>query len=435
MVKVIYCEKKYNADHRLGQFLDDSDYDVMIDEDADIYSPSVDGKMTEENVVAKFRKNWFTPEEQQLAYDGLREAATESQNRGIAAGPKGDILGASGRGGREWVTPYQMDVLSFLMRPVNQLDESETLETIKKTHSGKKVEDNRGCVWKIAEIRKDHGEYYGFFERWLEQVRDLPREQQIQMAAQVKKKYISETNYAQSVMSGVAGYYGRYPRIPFGRITSYTEKNPDKFAMAYPFLNKLNDGFRQLLPNRWAVQRAAADKLDPRFVIDKTVFTTLTVNHNWRTAAHLDAGDLDMGFSNLTAVTNQGKGWKGAALVVPEYRAAINVRPGDLLLVANHTAIHGNLSLEGDDNDRLSLVAYFREDMLQLKSFEYEQLRKQFVVENSKNKNHPYYRPLFNGVYPDCFKSKEWADYLAAHGMVDEDGIVNEKSTLEDFFL
>ena len=134
MVKVIYCEKKYNADHRLGQFLDDSDYDVMIDEDADIYSPSVDGKMTEENVVAKFRKNWFTPEEQQLAYDGLREAATESQNRGIAAGPKGDILGASGRGGREWVTPYQMDVLSFLMRPVNQLDESETLETIKKTH-------------------------------------------------------------------------------------------------------------------------------------------------------------------------------------------------------------------------------------------------------------------------------------------------------------
>ena len=142
-----------------------------------------------------------------------------------------------------------------------------------------------------------------------------------------------------------------------------------------------------------------------------------------------------MGFSNLTAVTNQGKGWKGAALVVPEYRAAINVRPGDLLLVANHTAIHGNLALEGDDNDRLSLVAYFREDMLQLKSFEYEQLRKQFVVENSKNKNHPYYRPLFNGVYPDCFKSKEWAEYLAAHGMVDEDGIVNEKSTLEDFFL
>lgn len=435
MVKVIYCEKKYNADHRLGQFLDDSDYDVMIDEDADIYSPSVDGKMTEENVVVKFRKNWFTPDEQQLAYDGLREAATESQNRGIAAGPKGDILGASGRGGREWVTPYQMDVLSFLMRPVNQLDESETLETIKKTHSGKKVEDNRGCVWKIAEIRKDHGEYYGFFERWLEQVRDLPREQQIQMAAQVKKKYISETNYAQSVMSGVAGYYGRYPRIPFGRITSYTEKNPDKFAMAYPFLNKLNDGFKQLLPNRWAVQRAATDKLDPRFVIDKTVFTTLTVNHNWRTAAHLDAGDLDMGFSNLTAVTNQGKGWKGAALVAPEYRAAINVRPGDLLLVANHTAIHGNLALEGDDNDRLSLVAYFREDMLQLKSFEYEQLRKQFVVENSKNKNHPYYRPLFNGVYPGMWESKEWAEYLAAHGMVDEDGIVNEKSTLEDFFL
>jgi len=435
MVKIIYCDKKYDTEHRLGHFLDESDYDVMLDEDFDLYGPSIDGSMTEENVIAKFRKNWFTDEEQQLAYDGLREAATESQNRGMAAGPRGEVLSATGRGGREWVTPYQMDVLEWLLRPLNQFQE-ETLDEIKKRHSGKPVEDTRGLVWKIAAIKTDYGEYYGFFEKWLDGVIKLPREQQIKEAKKVKSKYISETNYAQSVMSGVAGYFGRYPRIPWGRVTSYTEKNEDKFKLAFPFLNKLDKGFSELLPQRWAKQRAAANKLDPRFLIDKTVFTTLTVNYNWRTAAHYDAGDLDEGFSNLAGITNKGKGWKGGELVLPQYRAAVALKAGDLLLVANHTAIHGNLPLTGgEEDDRVSVVAYFREDMLKLKSFEYEMLRKQFVTERSKNKSHPDWRPLWNGVSPGCFQSEEWANYLKAHNMEDEDGLVNQQiSSLDAFF-
>jgi hypothetical protein len=437
MTKIIYCDKKLDADHRLGQFMEKSDFDVMINEDCNIYGPSLDGSCTEDNILAVFRKGYFTDEEQQLAYDGLREAATESQNRGIAAGPRGEILGASGRGGREWVTPYQMDVLEFLLRPTNQLSSAETLEDIKIKHSGKKpVEDTRGLVWKIAEIRKDKTEYYGWFDRWLEEVKDLSRDDQIKQATYVKDKYISETNYAQSVMSGIAGYYGRYPRIPFGRPTSYTEKFPDKFAMCFPFLKKLNQGFKEFLPNRWAAQKAAASKLDPRFLISDTVFTTLTVNHNWRTAAHYDAGDLLEGFSNLAAITNKKKGWKGAELVLPQYRAAVKVEAGDLLLIANHTAIHGNLAFDPEfDNDRISIVAYFREDMLGLKSWEYENLRRQFVIERSKNKNHPYYRPLWNGVSPGMWESQEWADYLSKNGMVDEDGLVGQKvSSLTEFF-
>lgn len=436
MVKVIQAKTKIDCENKLGTFAEPTDFDIMVDEDADIYAPSIDGSKNEDNIIAKFRKNWFTKEEQNECYKGLREAAVESQNRGMAAGPRGEILGAGGRSGREWVTPYQMDVLEFLLRPMNQLDESETLDDIKKRHSGKKpVEDTRGLVWKIARVREDHPEYYGWFDKWLEEevLKTNDREKQRELATYVKEHYVSETNYAQSVMSGVAGYFGRYPRIPWGRVTSYTEKNLEKFEMSYPFLNKLNDGFKELLPRRWAKQRAACDKIDSRFVIDKTVFTTLTVNHNWRTAYHYDAGDLDEGFSNLTAVGD----WKGNELVLPQYRVAVNLRPGDLLLVANHTAIHGNLQLDPDyPNDRLSIVAYFREDMLQLKSFEYEQLRHKFVYENSKNKNHPYYRPLFNGVYPGMWKSEEWREYLIKHNMVDEDGLVdvNEKASLDEFF-
>ena len=41
MVKVIVAEKKYDASHRLGQFLDESDYDTILDEDCDVYALSL----------------------------------------------------------------------------------------------------------------------------------------------------------------------------------------------------------------------------------------------------------------------------------------------------------------------------------------------------------------------------------------------------------
>jgi len=36
----------------------------------------------------------------------------------------------------------------------------------------------------------------------------------------------------------------------------------------------------------------------------------------------------------------------GGYLIFPEYRIAVNVRPGDLLLVSNHEIIHGNTEIK-----------------------------------------------------------------------------------------
>jgi hypothetical protein len=248
----------------------------------------------------------------------------------------------------------------------------------------------------------------------------MPREDQIKEAIFIEKKYVSETNYAQTVMSGIAGYFDRYPRIPYGRATSYTEKYYDKFALCYPYLHKLNSQFAELIPNRWKAQNEQANKLDPRFCIDGTVFTTLTVNHNWRTACHRDAGDFTRGFSNICGVTGpEGKGWRGGQFILPEYRIAINLQPGDMLLVNNHEGIHGNDELIGDDNDRMTIVAYFREKMIELKSWDYENLRKQFVDERRLNKDHKLQRPLWNGVSEDMWKQQEWYDYMDKHNIVD----------------
>lgn len=435
MTKFVYCDKKYDCTHLLGKFLDKSHYDHLFDEDVDVYAPSLDGSMTEDNIVAKFRKQIIPQEVQDQAYEGLRGAATQSQNRGIAAGPRGDRLMAEGRGGRDWVSPFQLDVLEFLTRPQNALDDSITLNDIREAHKGKPKEDTRGYVWLRSKVTPDHGEYDGWFDRWLSKTEKLSRNEQIKAATYVRDNYISDTNYAQSVMSGVAGFYGRYPRIPWGRACSYNEKNPEKFELSFPFLRMLNLKFQELLPERWAAQKQAANRLDKRFVIDNTVFTTLTVNHNWRTAAHLDAGDLDPGFSNICGF---GKGWSGGELITPEYRAAFNIQPGDMLFVANHTAVHGNAELKAppgmSEPDRLTVVSYFREDLFEVKSWEYESLRRQFVTERAHNPDHPEHRKLWNGVSAGMWESDEWAEYLRKHNMPDEDGIVGTSTSLEAFF-
>jgi hypothetical protein len=433
MTEVI-VRKKIDSDETLGTFISNNYYDRIIEDDCDLYAEALDGSLTEENIIFKYRKNVFTKEEQDAAYAGLREAAVESQNRGLAAGPRGDFLGTTGRGGRDWVTAEQEDIISFLARPDNVIDDGTTVESIREYHRTNNKEETRGRVWLRSEVTKLYPEYHGWFDKWLAGAMTMTREQQIHDAIFVSKNYISDTNYAQSVMSGIAGYFDRYPRIPYGRATSYTEKNYDKFALCYPYLHKLNSQFRELIPNRWKAQNEQASRLDRRFLISDTVFTTLTVNHNWRTACHRDAGDLTTGFSNICGVTGpEGKGWRGGQFILPEYRIAINLQPGDMLLVNNHEGIHGNDELVGDDNDRMTIVAYFREKMLDLKSWEYESLRKQFVDDRRLNKDHPLQRPLWNGVSPNMWFEQEWYDYLKTHNIPDPYK-KEEKSTLEGFY-
>jgi hypothetical protein len=433
MTKVL-IRKKIDSEETLGTFITCKQYtDLVVTDDCDLYAQDTfNPKLTDEsNVIFRYRKNVFSHEERRLCYHGLREAATESQNRGLAAGPRGEQLGQEGRGNRDWVTSEHLDVLSFLARPINAIDDGVTLEDVRaNARNHKEKDETRGQVWLRSAVTKKYPEYHGWFDKWLAGLHNMSREDQQKEAQYIIDNYISDTNYAQSVMSGIAGYYDRYPRIPYGRMTAYTEKNFEKFTNCYPFLRKLNSQFKKLLPVRWNKQKESADKLDPRFLIDDTVFTTLTVNHNWRTACHRDAGDLHEGFSNICGL---GKGWKGGEFILPEYRIAIRLEPGDMLLVNNHAGIHGNDELLGDDNDRMTIVAYFREKMLELKSWDYELLRKQYIEERRANKSHKYQRPLWNGVNTDMWHEQEWYDYMKKHNM--EDPYASEKPVdLEDFF-
>ena len=443
MVKVIVARQKHNADEFLGKFLDDSNYDVVITEDTDCYL-ATDFSFSEENIskdikderkiAFKFRKNFFTKEEQDQAYIGLREAAQPSQNRGLAAGPRGEKLG-----GRDWATVEQLDILNYL----SKLDENSIFSDLKNDLNtirakAKSKTENRGLVWLTSEVNKNNFN----FDKWLNSLTKKSPSEVKKESLWVLETFISDTTYANSVNSGIAGWFDRYPRIPYGRATSYTQQHFDKFKMAFPFLQSLNRGFKELLPWRYGNQRAAADKLDPRFLVPETVFTTITVNKNFRTAAHFDAGDLSSGLSNLLVLSNNGK-YSGGYLVFPEYRVAVDVRPGDLLLVNNHEILHGNtpIVLEDPTAERISLVCYFREKMLELGSYEYENYRFEFVESRRLNKEHPEHknRHLWNGISAEMWDSDEWFDFLrnkkGGEEMLNKYHPKKVENSLEDLFV
>lgn len=448
MVKVIVARDKIDCEHLLGQFVDESHYDLLVEEDTDCYTvPSCD-VLTKHNctkdcnecdigaderkIAFKFRKNFFSREEQEQAYLGLREAATLSQNRGLAAGPKGEKCL-----GRDWVEEYQLRIIDFFLKQEeNELVSVDLKQLVKEIKTDyKNVESSRGLVWLSAKIKEDNFK----FDDWVNTAITLSVTERKQQTKDLKELYISDTTYANPVNSGIAGWFDRYPRIPYGRATSYTQNHFDKFQLSFPFLQSLNNGFKELMPWRWKNQRAAADKIDQRFLVPETVFTTITVNKTFRTACHRDAGDFSDGLSNLLVLSNDGR-FTGGYLVFPEYRIAVNVRPGDLLLVNNHEVIHGNTPIVCEEgSERISLVCYFREKMLELGSYEYENIRFEYVEQRRKNKNHKLWKNLWNGISPGMWDSQEWYDYLeknCGREMVDKyhPEAYNNASTLEDLF-
>ena len=434
MVKVIVADRKYDCRELLGKFVDESHYDLLIDDDCDVYMPlpaGMEETYGEDRIILKFRKNFFTKEEQEQAYLGLREAAVESQNRGLAAGPRAEKLG-----NREWVTEYEFEILECFTKPTENIFGEDPIETIRAKYMGKPpVVSNRSRVWLIDQVKK----YNFVFEEWIDKTRVLSSDAAKEEAQEVLDTMISATTYANAVNSGIAGWFDRYPRIPFGRATSYTRDKFDKFKMSYPFLQSLSRGFKELMPWRYNNQMEAAKKVDPAFLVPGTPFTTVTVNKTFRTAAHYDAGDLNSGLSNLLTLSNDGK-YTGGYLIAPEYRVAVNPRPGDLLLINNHEVMHGNTPIVCEEgSERISLVVYFREKMLDLGSKAYESCREQYVESRRTNKDHPGHinRSLWNGITPSMWENPEWYEYLEQQ--LGEEVLVKyhpdaKANSLEDFF-
>ena len=160
----------------------------------------------------------------------------------------------------------------------------------------------------------------------------------------------SKMKVNNEVASTPIGFYGAkrglggdYPC----RMSHYTKTNLDKYHKAIPFFQHLSQVYQNLVPDKFNEQMDRAEIND--FHIDKTPYSTITINRNFRTGVHKDSGDFG-GWATLS-VLEENK-YHGGYFVLPQYKVAIDMRHGDIL-VCNVHEYHGNTELYETEEDKL----------------------------------------------------------------------------------
>ncbi len=172
---------------------------------------------------------------------------------------------------------------------------------------------------------------------------------------------LSKVMRAKQVNSGIAGYFDRNTRFPYCRQTAFTEKNRELFSNSIPFLKYISHMFEEACSERYEAQKKVVDHSSKDFIITDTVFSTVTVNKNFQTAYHTDAGDLKEGLGNL-AVLSAGK-YEGGYTVMPRYDCAFDLSSGDVCYFDVHE-VHGNTKMTSKAPfERISVVCYYRENI------------------------------------------------------------------------
>ena len=189
--------------------------------------------------------------------------------------------------------------------------------------------------------------------------------------------------YALTTSSAIIGAFDPNSYRRYCRLTAWTGENLPKWQELQPFLAAIAKQFEAYVPDRYRAQVAEVMRTKPEWVIPGTPFTTVTVNNTYPTGMHTDKGDLDSGFSTL-AVLRRGGAYTGGNLMFPEYRVAVDMRDGDLLLMDAHEW-HANVDIVCGCGtalvalcptcgaERISVVSYFRTDMVKCDTAEAEE--------------------------------------------------------------
>jgi len=168
-------------------------------------------------------------------------------------------------------------------------------------------------------------------------------------AQYMEKGKLSKMRVNNNVFSSVLGYFEKTPFMGLPcRLTSYTQLYFEQYKGGTPYIEKIDDLFKKLVPDRYDVQYKRA-KGNQAFQIADTSFSSVTINRNFRTGLHMDAGDLREGFGNLSVI-ERGK-YKGGYTIFPRYKVGIDLRTGDFVAMDVHEW-HCNTELKEDADDK-----------------------------------------------------------------------------------
>lgn len=160
---------------------------------------------------------------------------------------------------------------------------------------------------------------------------------------------VSKMRVNNNVFSSVLGYFDATPfmKLPC-RLTSYTMRYWKYYKHGLPFIRAIDTCFKTLVPDRYNLQRKAAEE-KPLLHIHDTAFSSVTINRNFRTALHRDAGDFREGYGNLSVI-ERGQ-YHGGYTLFPQFKIGFNVRTGDFLAMDVHEW-HCNTKLYETEEDK-----------------------------------------------------------------------------------
>ena len=173
---------------------------------------------------------------------------------------------------------------------------------------------------------------------------------------------------SNAVRCGCAGYFDAVAGLPC-RMVGWSTKNPEKHEALKELCEEIAETHKKNEPKSYEYQMSKSHK---DYLMGASPYSTLTLNYDFRTAAHIDRGDLLNSLSTLTILEEIENNYEGCYLGLPEYKIAFNIKSGDTLIFDAHE-YHANTEMKvlsdklpKDDltgehfGGRISIVAYLR---------------------------------------------------------------------------
>ena len=321
--KTIIVDKLYSDEEiskKTGHWFGEEDIKYpIIRSNTDVYRIDDEGN---KHLLLKFRKGCIPDNLIKIGWDSYKDLAKASRGRGASAGPidvnsqywsKRKLVGT-----KKWSTGYLNPKGLELYDSLSSLDIQELFQ-------------------KCNELEIDFPN-------------DILKEDLIMLLIK-KQDGISKMKVNNQVASNPIGFYEagkNFADLPC-RLTHFTRTNFEKYNEGLPFLQHIDKMFKRLIPESHERQLMRA-KLKPNLNIPKTSFSTVTINRNFRTAMHRDAGDFKEGFGNLTVI-ERGK-YHGGYTIFPQYGCAIDLRNNDFVAMDVHQ-YHCNTPMYETEEDKL----------------------------------------------------------------------------------
>ena len=139
---------------------------------------------------------------------------------------------------------------------------------------------------------------------------------------------------SNQVRCGVAGHFDKVAGFPCRKV-GWSRDNLDKHNILGELANEIQKNHKEFCYTSYLYHKIIADKR-PAYLFKDSIYSTMTLNYDFRTATHKDTGDLHGGLSTLTIFEDEINNYEGFYLGLPDYKIAFDLRDGDLLIFDAH---------------------------------------------------------------------------------------------------